>query len=198
MQRSWASAGALALAAFLCGEPGARGNFIPWQYSWNASPTTVSSPSGQMTITLTPQSGSTQSAVGQQTTIEAAGVTVSPSTQPPPPSVTEQLSVNLMDSASGASGRVTFSGTVSSDAKGSFAATFSGSTESIVLGGHLYTVTLIPGGPTAANPDGTINARVTVTNVSQAPEPSTLLLAGLGLPLAGLAGRRRRRAAAAA
>jgi len=72
------------------------------------------------------------------------------------------------------------------------------------LGTFRFTVSLIaytPPGPPDQNNAGSISAHVTVENIStvgQVPEPSTMLLSGLGLTfLGGAAWRKRRKAAPA-
>jgi hypothetical protein len=86
--------------------------------------------------------------------------------------------------------------------------TWSDPTQSVTMGGYTFTVALDsysgPGDPTDPQ-SGSINALVTVSggNItpvnSNTPEPSTMLLSGLGLTfLGGAAWRKRRRARAAA
>ncbi|HTU20882.1 MAG TPA: PEP-CTERM sorting domain-containing protein [Gemmataceae bacterium] len=117
------------------------------------------------------------------------------------PSGNYSLNLALTDLASGASGSLTFrgnlSGTVSLN-QVDLTNTFLGpTTQTLTLGGHQYTVTIgpfVPPGPLTRNysyvgtptyfsePDGSISVTVQVTT----PEPSSLMLACLGLPLFGL------------
>jgi hypothetical protein len=116
------------------------------------------------------------------------------------------LSLTIFDQASGKSGTLSFggvfNGTLSSQQANLGHSFTSLATQSITLGGNLYTVTLDvapPGGPKSTVP-GSITAAATV-NVSAAPEPGTLALAGLGLSGLGVGGwlkRRRTRKAVAA
>jgi hypothetical protein len=78
------------------------------------------------------------------------------------------------------------------------------SSQNFQLGGYSFTVALIaytPPGPPDQQNAGSISAHVTVENLrpAQVPEPSTMLLGGLGLTfLGGAAWRRRRQARKAA
>jgi hypothetical protein len=124
------------------------------------------------------------------------------------------LIVDLTDSASNKSGMLTFTGSLNgtlSLTSANIKNTFIGPlTQHLDLGGNLYTVTI---GPYAAPgiPDstqtGSISAHVSVQPEGptgggsggpvpppsrQTPEPSTLLLAGLGLSALGMAGWRHR------
>ncbi|HEY7154824.1 MAG TPA: PEP-CTERM sorting domain-containing protein [Gemmataceae bacterium] len=75
--------------------------------------------------------------------------------------------------------------------------TFLGSTtQTLTLGGNLYTVTIGPFVEPTSDEKGSISASITVqptTAINSAPEPSSLMLACLGLPSLGLARRFRRR-----
>jgi hypothetical protein len=117
------------------------------------------------------------------------------------------LSLSLRDLASGVSGSLTFRGNLSGwiDPEGNghvdLTNTFLGSTtQALTLGRNLYTVTIgsfVNPGVTFSPPGGapgSISASISVEPATNAtPEPSSLLLALLGLPSLGLAGRFRRR-----
>jgi hypothetical protein len=125
------------------------------------------------------------------------------------------LTLHLTDFASQVTAALNFSGILSgsmSATTAQIANTFTGqTTQSVLLGGNLYTVSLssfTPPGPPDAAVAGTIAARIDVQAhdepapepvpdpdpVAETPEPSTLLLAGLGLSvLGGGVWRKRRR-----
>jgi hypothetical protein len=114
------------------------------------------------------------------------------------------LSLTIFDQASGKNGTLSFggvfNGTLSTQQANLTHKFTSLATQSVTIGGNLYTVSLAvapPGGPNN-NVAGSITAAATVS-VSQAPEPGTLALAGLGLSGMSLGGwlkRRRSRKAA--
>jgi hypothetical protein len=135
------------------------------------------------------------------------------------------IGLTLTDSASGASAAFTFNGKLGgnlSDTNANVTNTFLGGTvtmngktvsftggtaQPISLGGFNYAVALtgyVPPGPPNASNAGSMSAHITVTNGSTiipattAPEPSALVLSGLGLSLAGLAAWRKRRRSLAA
>jgi hypothetical protein len=130
------------------------------------------------------------------------------------------LSLTLTDSASGSSGTLTFTGKLSgtfSASNANITNVFdSPTTQSLKLGDNTYNVVIgpySPPGPPSATNAGSIAAHVTVnggvTNggggdnggggnngggtVQDVPEPSTMLLAGLGLSFLGGAAWRKRR-----
>jgi hypothetical protein len=119
------------------------------------------------------------------------------------------LSLTLHDLASGASGSLTFQGNFSGTIVPGvvdLTNTYMGpTTQTLTLGRNLYTVTIgsfvspdITGPPPFVGRPGSISASISVQPVtSSAPEPSSLVLACLGLPLFGLARwvRRRRQTA---
>jgi hypothetical protein len=122
------------------------------------------------------------------------------------PSGNYSLSLTLHDSASGASGSLTFGGNFSgSIAQGNGVESISNqftspTTQTLKLGGNLYTVSNVSftpnslGQPTITNGTGHIFAfSITAEKLGVAPEPSSLVLACLGLPSLGLARWFRRR-----
>jgi hypothetical protein len=121
------------------------------------------------------------------------------------------LHLGLRDLASGASGSPIFHGSLVANFGfngGEITNTFLGSTtQTLALGKNLYTVTvgpfIPPGSPTDLNTGmggtpGSISASIAVQpQTNSTPEPSSLLLACLGLPWLGLTVWRRRKVVAA-
>jgi hypothetical protein len=110
------------------------------------------------------------------------------------------LGLTITDKASGESGVLVFTGEFNGNLSTTRAylphTTTSPVTQQAILGGNLYNVTLSvapPGAPNAIILGG-ITA-VAEVNVTEAPEPSTLALTGLGLSVVGLRGWVRRRRA---
>jgi hypothetical protein len=198
MSRSPAALGAAALALALAAGAGARADWIAWSYNWSRSPAEVlaDNPATGGKITLTDESQHT--VVGDSDVVATNLKTYSKATGANPDHFTNKpyaLSLSLKDLASSAGATLTFTGLFNGTATATSANitnTFTGpTTQSVVLGSNLYTVTIGPyvaPGPTGALNSGGISghARVTVESVTQAsltPEPGTLLLACLALPL---------------
>jgi hypothetical protein len=113
------------------------------------------------------------------------------------PSANYSLNLTLRDGASGASGSLTFRGNLSGVIAPDpfFTNTFLGpTTQTLTLGGNLYNVTIGPFVNPSSSQDGSISASIAVQPaINSAPEPSSLVLACLGLPSLGLARWFRRR-----
>jgi hypothetical protein len=194
----------------------ARADFINWGYNWTHTPAVVAADTGGTGgITLTNHQGGTGS--GNSDVVASEITTFSSASVNAPDHFTNKnysLIVDLTDSASNKSGMLTFTGSLNgtlSLTSANIKNTFIGPlTQHLDLGGNLYTVTI---GPYAAPgiPDstqtGSISAHVSVQPEGptgggsggpvpppsrQTPEPSTLLLAGLGLSALGMAGWRHR------
>jgi hypothetical protein len=106
----------------------------------------------------------------------------------------------LVDTSSGASGTLAFTGQFDGTltaASSNIANTFTGKlTQSIVLGGNLYTVTMgsfTPPRPPGENNSGSINAHasVSVQTAFVTPEPGGFVLAGIAVPFLSIALWRR-------
>jgi len=184
----------------------ARAEFIPWQYNWSRSPTTIMADApGTGYIQLTDEVW--KSAAGSSD-IVATNIKVFSDAPKANPDVFTQknytLTLTILDENSGTSGSLVFTGYLHGTASSKHSAVenvFTGlTTQSLVLGDSLYTVTMgsyVPPGPPGSVNSGAISAfaSVTVSSIHKTPEPSTLVLASLGLPLFGwpLWWQRRRR-----
>jgi hypothetical protein len=151
-----------------------RADFMDWSYHWSISPGPVlSSGTGSVALTLA-QDGSGASS------IPAATVTTSSSATNAAPDVYKvgyNLTLRLEDIHSNKAGDLTFhgllSGTVSATSSHLTNSFSSPTTERLLLGGHLYSVTINPSLMTLAPPGSSvlpqINALVRVTNPTGHP-----------------------------
>jgi hypothetical protein len=197
MRCSTAAFGA-ALAFLTVVSPSARADLIPWAYSWSNSPDVVHANSpGTGYITLTDES--LKDAVGDSDIVATNLHVFSTAPDTNPDRFTAKaytLTLQLVDTSSGASGTFVFTGqfdgtltATSANIKNTFTGTL---TQSLVLGGNLYTVTMgsytSPGPPGESN-SGSISAHALVSVQPAAfvlPEPSGFLLAGTAVPCVGL------------
>jgi hypothetical protein len=201
--------GALALVLSLASTP-AWAEPVIWSYEWVTSPDVVAPSSGTGGVKLIPISGS---ATNIKDTIAVRLEALSPGdgtatfTDRP-----YSLTLNLMDEVSQAKGSLTFTGLLSGEITSSTAALTnvftSDTSKSITLGGNLFAVTVGAfESPLAPGPAklGKIGADVIVSGsgpvvppVTEVPEPTGMVLLGLGLSALGVGSWRKRRAAIAA
>jgi hypothetical protein len=192
----------IALALLLLAGSSARADLI-WGYNWEPSaPKIAADGGGTGFLTLTDQPSKSASGTSDIIVTNIRAFSTAPTATPDKfTHANVSFTMLLNDQASNQTGSLTFSGFFSGTLTGNNAnvkLTFtSPTTQALTLGGNTYSVKLgtfsPPGPPGDANAGG-LNARVTVTpGVNNAPEPSTLMLAGLALPCLGLARWRKRR-----
>jgi hypothetical protein len=193
------------LAAWLTAGP-SRADYMNWSYSSSAVPPGFSVKGANNSggaVQLTPftnvAGSSAITALAYQTsatgpvTFQAANATYT-------------LNLTITDNTTHDSGTLSFVGSISgnlSPTSSTLVDTFAVTQKSLTLDGHTYTVTL-PSSVALApptSPQQNIMAQVSVSNVGHGtPEPSSVLLGGLGICLTGLGSwwKRRRRAAGSA
>jgi len=205
----------VALALVLLGTTGLRATPLPpaqvsWSYNFAPSAPALfadSNPGAGVTLTNEPS----RNAVGDSDIVATNIRVFSAAVAASPDTITGAngnygLALNLttVEDAIPHSGTLTFSGTVSgtfSSENAGLANAYSTASQTLTLGSYNFTVALIaytpPGPPDQANA-GSIAAHVTISAVTPAekfPEPSSMLLSGLGLTfLGGAAWRKRRKA----
>ncbi len=199
------------LAALFLAASTARADQIGYEYNF-VTPLAVSGDPGSLgNVSFATTAGShVSTAATTVTAATLAAVSSAPASAPDKFSgETYNLTLQLSDDASGKSGTLTFNGklfgTLSAQSA-NITSSFTSATQTLVLGNDKYTVNL---GPFALNSTttmvGTLQATIDVspgvastgpsTQIADAPEPSTLLLAGLGGLAAAVAWRRPRLAA---
>ncbi len=181
------------LAVLLLAGSQARADLIPWSYDWSLSSASVQSDTQASKITFTNYSspsmaGSSDVTAANLSIYSAAPANVKDHFTDRPYS----LVMVITDQATGIKGAVTFTGLLSgwvSSQGSSITNTWDGPvSETVHLGHHLYTVTADPFAPPTLTGMGGFTFDVKVQNN---PEPSSLVLAGLGLSAFGAAGWRR-------
>ncbi len=180
---------------------------VQWSYSWSRTPDRIDA-DGTTTSYLQLSDASKAVTPGTAAPIVASNVFTYGNGPNGPPAVFSApanpipnfVTLTLYDQASGDSGAVSFDGeifgyfTPANDHVQTF---YTGTlTKSILLGKHLYTVTMDDFAPDTADcASGHVTAIAAVI-VQSLPEPSAAVLAALGLPAFGLFWVRRRRVVA--
>jgi hypothetical protein len=207
----------LALALALLAGGAARADVLPasqvsWTYDFSTTaPAVLADGNSSAGVSFTNEMN--KSAVGPSDVVASTLRTFSTASAASPDSISNgayTLSLKLTETEGGLTNTatLTFHGTLS----GKFSADSSAvknvfgpdATQTVNLGSYTFTVGLIafvPPGPPDQTNAGAISAHVGITpngtpTPSDTPEPSTMLLAGLGLSALGFAGWRKRRAKA--
>lgn len=199
---------ALAVTFLFLGTSTARADLIPWAFDWTATPPAVLGGGGSVSLT----NESYHTAVGTSNVV-ATQLKVNSTANPATPDMfgvldgAYALTIKIYDLDSGTNGSLTFLGQLQGKFSNSNAnitnTFFNPFQQSIVLGGNTYVVTMnsyTPPGPPSQGNLGSIGATVEVRGgpkPNDLPEPSTMLLAGLGMGLAGAGAWRRNRKALA-
>jgi hypothetical protein len=190
-----------------------RADYLPaWTYSWSTTTPTLQANSGTGSVTLTPDTGAGAKPVGG-TTLVAASITTSSTASPNTPALfttgAYQLGLTITDKTSGLSHTFDFGGNLTgsiSSGSALLSNTYTSPTSATFdIGSTAYTVAMtsyLHPGPPGSSAYGAFGATVTVAQVGgggtisgfSAPEPSSLLLCGLGAAGCAFAGYRRRRA----
>jgi hypothetical protein len=194
-----------AIASLLLASSSARADLVAWSYNWTPSVSAVladnAAGGGKITLTNEPAG----SAVGDSDIVATNLKSVSTASPNAPDTFTNKtysLALTLTDIASHQSGTLTFqgafNGSISSASANVTNSAIGATAGSLVLGGNSYSVSInsyVPPPPPTATNSGSIGATalVTVSQVSRTPEPSTMVMAGLGLSFLGLLGWKKRR-----
>jgi hypothetical protein len=210
------TAPAAAVALMLALGTGAHAAVLPpssvaWNYNFSPGTPAITAdgnPSAGVTFTNEP----TKVAVGSSDIVASNLRVFSSATTAAPDVLTAggayaiKLQISLNDNGTPFSATLTFNGklngTLSAESTNLFNTFGPDKKQSTTLGSYKFDVELIaytPPGPPDQNNAGSIAAHVTLSSIQPAevPEPSTMLLSGLGLSFLGGAAWRKRRAKAA-
>jgi hypothetical protein len=205
------------LALRFLAAPGARADMVTpdnvqWTYNFSpASPSLSSAPPGTGGITFTNEP--TKSAVGSSDVVATNLRVFSATDGTSPEKITDaayKLSLVLTETENGVTSTKTLTltgaltGTLSKSNANVTNTFTSPASQQVSLGSFLFTLTnpsFTPPGPPDQTNAGSISAHVAVTSAgtpppTQSPEPSSMLLAGLGLTVLGGAAWRKRQARA--
>jgi hypothetical protein len=209
-------------AVLLLAGASVRADMIPWTYSWQRDPVSIAADGGGTGGVSLTSEALPKNAAGNSDIVATNLRAFSSATADMPDKFQTNgayvLSLTLTDSTSGNSGTLTFAGKLSgtfSVGNANITSVFNSPTEQkVTLGNNVYDVTIgpySPPGPPSASNAGSIAAHVDVTpvsttgggggggggggtggGVSDAPEPSSIVLSCLGLTfVGGAAGRKR-------
>jgi hypothetical protein len=182
-------------ALLVAGAP-ARADFIPWAYSFSASPNPVTSDNGSASVTFAPTSGHESLSFNNllAASLSAAG--------PADAAFTSRgytMTMHLTDLASSASADLKWTGAFSGNSPLNLTNKVPNPSQQVTLGQHQYTVNLGNFVPPTSGKAGQLGVNVVVAGpsvpVNNAPEPASLLLAALGGSAIGLRAWWRRRGA---
>jgi hypothetical protein len=177
---------------------------VPWSYQWTPSTLSLTS-DGPGLSKLLLSNEPTGTAAGNSDIVATNLQVLSTADPNHPDTFTHKaysLTLTIADNASKATGNLVFTGEFNGTASAGSAHienTFTGSTTmTLALGNNTYIVTIgpyTPPGPPGSTKFGAISATVVVKSGSSSttPEPSSMVLAGLGLSLVGVVGWRKRR-----
>ncbi len=177
-----------------------------WSYSWSSTVPAVTSDDGSLgKVILTPGFGGPMSGPASS----GPGITAATLDASGPASGTAVftnrgygLTMHLTDINSNTSADLKFTGAFSGTLASAFNLTNSITkppTQSVTLGGYTYNVSLGLYVPPEPGKSGSVGANVTISGpgqvppINQVPEPTSLVLAGLGLSALGLGYWRRNR-----
>jgi hypothetical protein len=199
------------VASLLLAGSTARAAAVPWKYNFTPTDsgtgavlTSIASDTNATTKIILTNENPTNAAGNSDIVATQVGISSSAPAGFPDTFANKSvtLKLNLTDSDSGAVGDFFFTGQFSGEASGSRSSIkfMPTGTQSFtqVLGGNEYTVSFsayTPPPPSGASLKGSIAYTVEVrpVDIQKAPEPSTMLLAGLGASFMGLGAWRKRR-----
>jgi hypothetical protein len=201
MKRLFYQAAFAVLAGVALAAP-ARAGLVSWNYSVSPDTPTVKADGNSSTSSIALSGDGVVNVSGNSAVVVANLTALSTAAANAPETFTNapwKATLTIVDTASGLSGTLSFTGMFSgtlSSLSSDISNTFTGPlTQTLTLGNNTYVVTATsfvpPSVPNATNTGG-IGASVEVRSANN-PEPSALVLCGLGAAGCALAGWRKRR-----